>query len=287
MMEIREMKCIEVLKHFKDVGTWVNWEKSVDQFLYGDPEIDVKGIAVSWMPTIVNLKKSLKERCNLFITHEALFAARIDDEGNIIDSPIAKDSHARWATRRRKFDSADIWTKNMEWLENNNIVVLRCHDFWDNFPDIGVHGAWAKWLGFNRKPLKVIPFYELHEIEEISLEQLSRKILEKIKPLGQDSIQVIGDLDKKITKIAIATGAASNYRDMYELGGEAILLTDDGTLFWESGQWSIDTGIPLIIVNHSLSEEPGMRTLAKYLENIFPKIPIIQIPVGCIFKSLY
>ncbi|MFW9894801.1 MAG: hypothetical protein ACFFD7_03260, partial [Candidatus Thorarchaeota archaeon] len=62
------MKCIEVLKHFKDVGTWVNWEKSVDQFLYGDPEIDVKGIAVSWMPTIVNLKKSLKERCNLFIT---------------------------------------------------------------------------------------------------------------------------------------------------------------------------------------------------------------------------
>ena len=175
----------------------------------------------------------------------------------------------------------------IEWLEQNNLVVLRCHDFWDNYPDIGVHGAWAKWLGFNKTPLKVIPYYELHEIEEISLERLSRNILEKIKPLGQDSIQVIGDLNKKITRVALATGAASNYRDMYDLGGEVILLTDDGTYFWESGQWSEDTGIPLIIVNHSLSEEPGMQTLAKYLEKKFTGIPIFQIPVGCIFKSLY
>ncbi len=281
------MKSIELLNHFRRVGKWVNWERTFDQFLYGEPETEVKGIAVSWMPTLTNLKKALKEGCNVFITHEALFAAKIDDEGNIIESPIIKDRHARWVTGKRKLDADDIWIRKMEWLEQNNLVVLRCHDFWDNYPDIGVHGAWATWLGFKKTPLKVIPFYELHEIEEVTLERLSKNILDRIKPLGQDSIQVIGDLDKKVTKIAIATGAASNYRDMYELGGEVLLLTDDGTFFWESGQWSMDTGIPLIIVNHSLSEEPGMRTLAQYLEKEFPEIPVFQIPVGCIFQSLY
>ncbi len=281
------MKVKEILGHFKTIGTWVNWDKTVDQILFGDPKMQVNGIAVSWMPTFSNLEKAVDEGCNIFITHEALFAAKIDDTGNIIDCPIVKDLHARWIASKRKLEKDDIWIKKMEWLEEKNLTVIRCHDFWDSYPDIGVHGAWAKWLGYTRPPIKVDNYYELHEIQETTLEELCKEILAKIRPLGQDSIQVIGDLDKKISRITLGTGAASNYRDMHAFGGEAIILTDDGTMLWESGQWAKDTGIPLIIVNHSLSEEPGMRSLAKYLKKIFPDIPVLQIPVGCIFKCIY
>lgn len=281
------MKAQDILNHFKSNGSWVNWEKTVDQILFGDPKVEVNGIAVSWMPTFSNLEKAVDEGCNIFITHEALFAAKIDDTGNIIDCPIVKDLHARWIAGKRKLEKDDIWIKKMEWLEEKNLTVIRCHDFWDSYPDIGVHGAWAKWLGYTKPPIKVDNYYELHEIQETTLEELCKEILEKIIPLGQDSIQVIGDLDKKISRITLGTGAASNYRDMHAFGGEAIILTDDGTLLWESGQWAKDTGIPLIIVNHSLSEEPGMRSLAKYLKKIFPDIPVLQIPVGCIFKCIY
>lgn len=281
------MKVKEILGHFKTIGTWVNWDKTVDQILFGDPKMQVNGIAVSWMPTFSNLEKAVDEGCNIFITHEALFAAKIDDTGNIIDCPIVKDLHARWIAGKRKLEKDDIWIKKMEWLEEKNLTVIRCHDFWDSYPDIGVHGAWAKWLGYTKPPIKVDNYYELHEIQETTLEELCKEILEKIRLLGQDSIQVIGDLDKKISRITLGTGAASNYRDMHAFGGEAIILTDDGTLLWESGQWAKDTGIPLIIVNHSLSEEPGMRSLAIYLKKIFPDIPVLQIPVGCIFKCIY
>ena len=281
------MKAQDILNHFKSNGPWVNWEKTVDQILFGDPKVEVNGIAVSWMPTFSNLSKAVDEGCNIFITHEALFAAKIDDTGNIIDCPIVKDLHARWIAGKRKLEKDDIWIKKMEWLEEKNLTVIRCHDFWDSYPDIGVHGAWAKWLGYTKPPIKVDNYYELHEIQETTLEELCKEILEKIRPLGQDSIQVIGDLDKKISRITLGTGAASNYRDMHAFGGEAIILTDDGTMLWESGQWAKDTGIPLIIVNHSLSEEPGMRSLAKYLKKIFPDIPVLQIPVGCIFKCIY
>jgi len=281
------MKAQDILNHFKSNGSWVNWEKTVDQILFGDSEMEVNGIAVSWMPIFSNLETAVEKNCNIFITHEALFAAKIDENGNIIDCPIVKDLHARWIAGKRKLEKDDIWIKKMEWLEEKNLTVIRCHDFWDSYPDIGVHGAWAKWLGYTKPPIKVDNYYELHEISEITLEELCKKILEKIRPLGQDSIQVIGDLDKKISRITLGTGAASNYRDMHAFGGEAIILTDDGTLLWESGQWAKDTGIPLIIVNHSLSEEPGMRSLAKYLKKTFPNVPVMQIPVGCIFKCIY
>ena len=281
------MKAEEILENFKTIGTWVNWDKTVDQILFGDPEINVEGIAVSWMPSFSNLEKAVEEDCNVFITHEALFAAKIDNNGNIIDCPITKDRHARWIAGKRKLRKDDIWIKKREWLEDKNVTVIRCHDFWDSYPEIGVRSAWAKWLGFTQPPIKFDNYYELHDLGEKTLEELCRDILEKIKPLGQDSLQVIGDLKKKIRKITIGTGAASEYRGMYYFGGEVILLTDDGTMLWESGQWSKDTGIPLIIVNHSLSEEPGMQTLAEYFKTTFPDVHVVQIPVGCIYKSIF
>lgn len=175
----------------------------------------------------------------------------------------------------------------MEWLETKNLTVLRCHDFWDSYPEIGVHGAWTKWLGYIKPPIKVDNYYKLHEITAVTLEKLCKKILEKTRPLGQDSIHVIGDLDKIIPKITLGTGAASKYREMHAFGGDVIVLADDGTMLWESGQWTKDTGVPLIIVNHSLLEEPGMRTLANYLKDVFPDVPDMQIPVGCIYKCIY
>jgi putative NIF3 family GTP cyclohydrolase 1 type 2 len=282
-----KMKAKDILTHFKSKGSWVDWERTVDQFLFGDPEIEISGIAVSWMPTKSNLEEALDKECNVFITHEPLFAAKINDDGIIVDSPIINDPHSRWVTGLRKLEKEDIWVKKMEWLEQHKLTILRCHDFWDNYPELGVHGAWARWLGYTRPPLTIEGYYELHEIPETTLEKLARDILEKIKPLGQDSLQIIGDLSKNVKKITIGTGAATHYREMNALGGDAILISDDGTYFWESGQWALESGIPLIIVNHSLSEEPGMRTLAEYLKKNFSGIQVDHIPVGCIFKSIF
>ncbi|MHA1729433.1 MAG: hypothetical protein ACTSWY_11960 [Promethearchaeota archaeon] len=70
-------------------------------------------------------------------------------------------------------------------------------------------------------------------------------------------------------------------------GPDAIIISEDGTYLWASAQWAEDTGVPIIIVNHALSEEPGMITLTQYLKDKFPKIPITHIPVGCLFKSIF
>ena len=73
---------------------------------------------------------------------------------------------------------------------------------------------------------------------------------------------------------------------MSDMEADVLLLTDDGTRLWESGQWAVDSDTPVIIVNHSTSEEPGMMTLSRYIQRAFPEVKVIHIPVGCIYKTI-
>jgi len=275
------MKALELHEHMQKIGTWVDWRRTRDRFLAGDPESEVEGIAVSWMPTFFTLNEALKARCNLFITHEPLYSAIVDGKGKVVGGAVLEETDFA-----ASIDKNDVWVKKRIWLEEKGMVVYRCHDVWDNFPKIGIHGAWANWLGFTKKPISEKPYYEVHEIDNLTVRELAEMILQKVKPLGQDSIGVVGDLDKKVSRIALGTGAATEYREMHSMEADILLLTDDGTRLWESGQWSLDSGVPIIIVNHSTSEEPGMRTLAKYLQETFPFVPVIEIPVGCIYHVI-
>ena len=69
------------------------------------------------------------------------------------------------------------------------------------------------------------------------------------------------------------------------MGADCLLLTDDGTRLWESGQWAEDTGIGLIVVNHATSEEPGVRALAQYLQEQFSDIPVSMIERGNLYHT--
>jgi len=275
------MKAKELDEHMQTVGTWVDWQHTRDQFLAGDKESEVTGIAVSWMPTFFTLNKALQAGCNLFVTHEPLYSAIVDKRGNIFGGASLKEMDLSVT-----LNGDDAWVRKKIWIDEKEMVVYRCHDVWDDFPDIGIHGAWADWLGFTGRPIARKKFYEVHEAGNITLRELAEKILDRVKLLGQDAIGVIGELDKNVSRIAVGTGAITEYREMYSMGADVLLLTDDGTRLWESGQWSLDSDVLLFIVNHSTSEEPGMRTLAAYIQKKFPTIPVTEIPVGCIYKTV-
>nr|MDO8086269.1 Nif3-like dinuclear metal center hexameric protein [Candidatus Sigynarchaeum springense] len=268
------MKASELLDHFHKVGTWVTWNgRENDKFLFGDPETTVKGIAVAWMATMPNLLKAKSKGCNVFITHEPLYVGVANQFGIYSAEGIL-------------LEEDDAWVAKAQWLEKEKIVVLRCHDTWDDFPDIGIHGAWAKWLGFTGKPLKQIKFYEVHGISFGTFDALCKHVQKQVRTLGQDVVLVIGDPAKKVSKVAIGTGAITNYRLMHGLGADVLVLTDDGTRLWESAQWAEDTGVPVIVVNHATAEEPGMRELGKYLQSTFPKVPVHVVERGCLYRVI-
>jgi putative NIF3 family GTP cyclohydrolase 1 type 2 len=268
------MKASELLDHFKKIGTWVKWNGSeADKFLHGDPETEVKAIGVAWMSTLPNLKTADELGCNVFITHEPLYAGFANEYGVYFTNNVL-------------LEEDDPWVEKGKWLDEQNMVVLRCHDTWDDYPGIGIHGAWAKFLGFEEKPVNQARFYEVHVVGPIHLDDLARKILKRVRTIGQDAVHVVGDPAKEVTRIAIGTGAITNYRTMHELGADVLLLTDDGTRLWESAQWSEDTGIPLLIVNHATAEEEGIRELARYLQSTFLHVPVYAIERGCLYHTI-
>ncbi len=268
------MKASELLDHFQRVGKWVAWNgRESDKFLYGDPETEVKGIAVSWMPSMPNLLRAKDKGCNVFITHEPLYAG-------------TKNQFGVYSANGVLLEEDDPWVSKGRWLEKERMVVLRCHDTWDDYPGIGIHGAWAKWLGFTGKPLVQVKFYEVHEIGFGAFDALCKHVRKQVQSLGQDVVLAIGDPAKHVSKIAIGTGAITDYRLMRGLGADVLVLTDDGTRLWESAQWAEDTGVPVIVVNHATAEEPGIRELAKYVNSIFPKVPVHMVERGCLYRAI-
>jgi len=47
-------------------------------------------------------------------------------------------------------------------------------------------------------------------------------------------------------------------------------VADDGTMYWRTIQLAEDGDHPIIRVNHEASEEPGMISLTKYINDHLP-----------------
>ena len=113
-----------------------------------------------------------------------------------------------------------------------------------------------------------------------SLVELANEILARVRPLGQNAVGMMGNPDKQVTRMAVGTGAITRLPDMYELGADVILATDDGTHTTYCGLWSVDLDIPVLTVNHGTAELPGMMRLADYLKTIFPDVRSEYLPCG-------
>jgi len=103
-------------------GGWVNWGNTVDTFKSGDPTTEVRGVAVGWMGYTWALQRALELDCNMFITHE----------------PTYYNHH-----NQNIFRYQGVAAKR-------KLIILRCHDLWDQVPGIGIPDSWATQLGSDR-----------------------------------------------------------------------------------------------------------------------------------------
>ena len=42
------LRARDIDEHMRSVGTWVDWDHTCDGFKYGDPDTEIKGVAVGW-----------------------------------------------------------------------------------------------------------------------------------------------------------------------------------------------------------------------------------------------
>ena len=259
------MKAADLHEHMNTIGTWVDWNNTVDRFIIGDPETVVKGIAVAWQSRIAALEEAVKIGCNLFVTHEPTFYNHRDNNEAVFDEPFA--AHKR------------------EFIRDSGLVIYRCHDVWDQMPKIGIVDSWAEHLGLTEK-LNSDRFHAVYRSPKPTLVELARHVASATACLKQDHVEMVGDPSTKVSKVAIGCGAITDYRAMVGLGADVVIGTDDGMSYWGPGSWAIDRGLPLIVVNHAVAEEPGLKNLAKHIGQEFPDVKTVHIPQGGMYSMV-
>jgi putative NIF3 family GTP cyclohydrolase 1 type 2/GNAT superfamily N-acetyltransferase len=246
--------------HLHAVAPWVDWEHTCDGFKYGDPASEVKGIAVAWQSLQDALEEAHELGCNLFVTHEPTFYSHMDDDERLKATEPA----------RRK----------MAFLDHADMVVYRCHDAWDVYPQIGIVDAWSRFLGLG-EPIARAKYYNLHALDSVSAWELTYRLAQRVASLGEGAVQFVGTKWQMVSRLAVGTGAITNVRQMVDLGADVVLVTDDGTTLWRDAAWMEDLGVPMIIVNHMTAEIPGLRKLAEHLQERFPQIPVHFVGPTC------
>ncbi len=228
----------------------------------GDPHAEVMGIAVAWQSTLPMLRRASEKGCNLFVTHEPTFYVHMDDSEDVFQQD--------YAAAKSRF------------IEQSGLTIYRCHDVWDVFPEIGILDSWASGLGFDGPPEAAVRFHAAYPFSG-TVRDLAIHVRERVASIGQPIIQIIGDPDQPVSRVAFGTGAITDFSTMLSLGADACIMTDDGMAFWSAGCQAVDSGIPLIIVNHATAEEWGVHNLAGYIERCFPDVPVHHLPMGCLY----
>jgi len=185
------MQAIDIHKHFQDIGTWVDWDRTTDTFKAGDPQRDVRRVAVAWKANWDALRQAADGGAEIFISHESICVKAVNG------SP-EPDAAFAMPSEMPKF----------RWLEETELVVYRCHDVWDRVSGIGIRDSWQKGLDLGGEivgdgfPLLVT------RIDPMALGELARHIVRRIRDLGQTGVCVAGDPERKVSRIATGTGVS-------------------------------------------------------------------------------
>jgi putative NIF3 family GTP cyclohydrolase 1 type 2 len=188
---------------------------------------------------------------------------------------------------RPSADDGKIQEK-LAYIQDHDIVILRNHDCWDRWPDVGIPWAWARFLELGDQPKVVSPngYQHRYDITPLPLGAFAQRVAEQCGNIGEPLVQVTGDTSQLVSRIGIGTGCCCDIPTYQEMGCDCSIVCDDGSCYWAGIQRAEDSAHPVIRVNHGTSEEPGMVTLTQYIDAHFEGLQAEHLPHGNTFQLI-
>ena len=261
------MKAKDMLEHFLSRANWVDRSDTVDRIIVGDPETEVRRCSVTWIPSFAAIRAAVKQKADLLLVHEPTF----------------------WDHRDASPESKPACSDKLRFILEHGLAIIRNHDCWDGWPEIGIPWTWARLLGLEGKPAVVGPhaYQQRYDIDPIAFGKFAAKVARRTATVGQPTVEAVGDPKKRVSKIGIGTGCYCNIFKFIEMGCDCCIVCDDGeNNYWRGVQYAEDIGVSVITVNHGTSEEPGMVALARYVKEHFKGVKVTHIPQGCRFRTV-
>jgi putative NIF3 family GTP cyclohydrolase 1 type 2 len=249
-------------------GDWP--DTGLDGFKAGSPETAVRGIATTAMATMDVLRQASKAGLNLIVTHEPTFYGIRDGAppvpggrgpiANAADDPVLK--------------------AKKEFIEKNNLVVLRLHDHWQARKESDLTGGLADSLGWSghRVPGEVM----MYDIPAATLEDTVAMMRKKLNLRG--GLRAVGDPKTKVHRVMLHPGLMT-VATMFQNFGKTDLLVAGEVREWECVLYAADMNTAgekrsLVTLGRVASEEPGMRLCASWLKTVIKGVPVQWIGAG-------
>ncbi|MFT3933037.1 MAG: Nif3-like dinuclear metal center hexameric protein [Chitinophagaceae bacterium] len=238
--------------------------KTVDTLKSGNREMQVTGIVTTMFATVDIIHQAIKLGANFIIAHEPTFYNHTDDPDWVSPNHIVK--------------------QKQELLEKNKIAVWRCHDYLHSFtPDSVSYGVAKKagWQSYYKTGSRILT------IPTIGLEDLAKHLK---KSLDIQQVRVIGNFSQKCEKIALMPGASGGQSHLSVVEKEKPDVLVVGEVHeWETAEYIRDTQLfgektALIVLGHSVSEEPGLQILQEWLQPKLEGIKVTHLVSGNPFK---
>lgn len=249
-------------------------EPSVDRIVVGDPGTEVTGIGTCWLPYWETCRQAVRDGVNLLVVHEPAFYTHWDlDE----KSP---DLFGASAAGRQAYLGAV--GKKKDWIVENKLVVIRCHDVLDKVGGWGIPFAFGEALGFGAADIiRSRPYYNVYKVEPRPAAEVARAVARRLAALRQPGVAFYGDRDRVVASVGAGTGCTCDPIEFMDLRPDLFIALDDVVRTWTQTVYARDTGHPLIVINHGTSEETGMRGLAGHLRKAYPGRQVVHYSQGC------
>ncbi len=254
-------------------------EPSVDKIIAGDPDTKINKIGTAWMPYWKTLKVARAKGVNVMVVHEPTFYTHRDLEetrGDYLNAPThAKELYLEQVAAKK------------QWIEENEMVVIRCHDVLDKIGEYGIPFAFGRALGFEDSDLiKSRTYYNVYGIETQPAIEVARQIASKLKSVGQPGLAFYGDENYPVKSVGLGTGCICDPMQFMDLEMDMAIAIDDSVSTWKQTTFAEDSGRPLVVVNHGTTEEFGMKELSVQLNKSLDHFETIHFKQGCSYKWL-
>jgi putative NIF3 family GTP cyclohydrolase 1 type 2 len=250
---------------------------TVDRFIIGNPDTTIKKIGTCWISDWKTCRKAVESGVNVLITHEPTFYTHRDldaKEGDYLSSAeYTKQLYLQQVEKKKN------------WINENGLVIIRNHDTLDALPEKGIPFAFGQFLGFSNSDIIASrTYYNVYKTKKQPASSFARVLAGKLKELGQPGVAFYGDQAKEVASVGIGTGWICDPLDFADLKPDVFVAIDDVIRTHVQTVYAEDTGHPLIVINHGVSEEMGMRSLNQIIRQKYPDIETIHFNQGCTYK---
>ena len=250
----------------------VAWRSpTVDTFRAGDPSTVVTGVVTTSLATMDVLRRAARAGANMVITGGPTFYSRADTP-----APPA----GRRGSAPSTPSSDPVFAAKIDFIRTNNLVVWRFSDHWRRrTPDPAAQGlidtlGWTRYR-VNNDPQRVT-------VPALALERLVDHVKDRLNARG--GMRIVGNRQSRVRRIGVLPGSVPIQTTLTLLPEVDVIIAGE-IREWESSEYARDTvtaGLEkgLILIGRTLSEEPGMRLCAQWLQTVVPDVPCRWLPVG-------